>query len=175
MEIKTIQTGALEENCYLLIENKTCLIIDPGDEYPKIRNKIETNQVLGVLITHHHFDHVGALEELLNEFHVPVYDFSKKEGAYSVGSFHFEIVDNPGHSKDSIRFVFPKEKIMFVGDFVFYGSIGRCDLLGGDIEEMKESIVSLLKESENYVLYPGHGPKTTLEKEKKQNPYLIEI
>ncbi|MCI8588986.1 MAG: MBL fold metallo-hydrolase [Bacilli bacterium] len=172
MEIKTIVTGDLEENCYLLVEKGNCLIIDPGDEYSKIRSVIENKNVLGVLITHHHFDHVGALKLLVEEFKVPVYDFSTKEGKYTVGPFMFQMVSNPGHSLDSIRFVFEEPRVMFVGDFIFRGSIGRCDLPGGSTIEMKRSIDRLLQEKKDYTLYPGHGPKTTLEYERNWNPYF---
>lgn len=173
MNIQTITTGYLEENCYLLIHGDSCLVVDPGDDYEKIRKFLKNYQVLGVLITHHHFDHVGALEPLLEEYHASIYDINsieKKE--YSLGPFHFQIVKNPGHSKDSVRFVFKKEQVMFVGDFVFYHSIGRTDLPGGNPKEMVESLNQLKVETENYTLYPGHGPKTTLEEEKKNNPYF---
>ena len=173
MEIQTITTGYLEENCYLLIHGDSCLVVDPGGEYGEIRKSLKNYQVLGVLITHHHFDHVGALEPLLEEYHTSIYDINsieKKE--YSLGPFHFQIMGNPGHSKDSVRFVFKVEKVMFVGDFVFYHSIGRTDLPGGDSKEMVGSLNQLKKETENYTLYPGHGPKTTLEEEKKNNPYF---
>jgi len=172
MNIQTIITGYLEENCYLLIYKDSCLVIDPGDDYEKIRGFLRNYQVLGVLVTHHHLDHVGALAPLLEEYHVPLFDIDSVEKEHSLGPFHFQIVKNPGHSKDSVRFVFTKEKVMFVGDFVFYHSIGRMDLPGGDSEEMMESLTRLKKEQENYTLYPGHGSKTTLKEEKKQNPYF---
>jgi len=172
MEIKTIVTGALEENCYLLIDGNSCLVVDPGDEYDKIRKSIGNHRVLGVLITHHHFDHVGALDSLLEEYQVPTYDFHLGEKEYSLGPFCFEVIKNPGHSKDSIRFVFKKEKVMFVGDFVFYHSIGRTDLPGGCEKEMIASLEKLKRENESYILYPGHGIKTTLEEEKRNNPYF---
>lgn len=173
MEIKVVIVGELEENCYILIRNHKCLVIDPGDEYSKIKEELKNLEVLGVLLTHRHFDHVGALDEFIQEYNVPIYDFSTlKEKEYTIGPFTFNVIYNPGHSKDSIRFVFKKEKIMFVGDFIFLNSIGRTDLEGGDDREMRSSIEQLLLEKENYVLYPGHGPKTTLEFEKMMNPYF---
>ncbi len=173
MKVKRVLTGYLEENCYLLIKDNCCLVIDPGDDYLKIKKEIGDLKVLAVLITHYHFDHIGALKELLGEFSVPVYDFnSSDEKKYQIGPFCFKVVFNPGHSKDSIRFVFGKEEMMFVGDFIFQGSIGRCDLEGGSFEQMQKSIQSLLKETVNYLIYPGHGPKTTLEYEKKYNAYF---
>ena len=65
MEIKKVITGALDENCYILINNNECLIVDPGADFPKIKDAIGDNKVLGVLITHSHFDHIGALRNFL--------------------------------------------------------------------------------------------------------------
>lgn len=173
MNIQVIPTGYLEENCYLLIHENFCLVVDPGDDYEKIRKFLKNYQVLGVLITHYHFDHVGALEPLIKEYPVPIYDIhSVEQSGYSLGPFHFQVIRNPGHSKDSVRFVFEKEKVMFVGDFVFYHSIGRMDLEGGDSKEMMDSLKKLKEETNSYILYPGHGEKTTLEEEKKYNPYF---
>ncbi len=67
MEIETVVTGALDENCYILKKNNTCLVIDPGSDYPEIKEKIGDNKILGVLITHAHFDHVGALRNFLTK------------------------------------------------------------------------------------------------------------
>ena len=67
MEVKRIITGALDENCYVLIKNGTCLVVDPGADYIKIREEIGDNKVLGVLITHSHFDHIGALRNFLTK------------------------------------------------------------------------------------------------------------
>ena len=67
MEIKKIVTGALDENCYVLINNNTCLVIDPGDDYLKIKEAVGDNKVLSVLITHSHFDHIGALRNFLTK------------------------------------------------------------------------------------------------------------
>lgn len=173
MGIKVVIVGNLEENCYILIQDNKCLVIDPGDEYLKIKKELSDLEVLGVLLTHRHFDHIGALDELIQDYNVPIYDFSTvEEKEYRIGPFTFNVIFNPGHSKDSIRFVFKKERIMFVGDFIFLNSIGRTDLEGGNDIEMEKSIDKLLLEKENYVLYPGHGPKTTLEFEKMMNPYF---
>lgn len=174
MEVKRIVVGYLEENCYLVIHEKDCLLIDPGGEEEKIVSEINDLKVDGILITHRHFDHIGALDILQKKYSVPIYDFAScQEKGYDVGPFHFEVSRNPGHSEDSIRFVFPKEHWMFVGDFVFASSIGRTDLEGGSMKKMEESIKKLLEEKDNYVLYPGHGESTTLEKERKTNPFFL--
>ena len=173
MEIWQIVTGYLEENCYILVKDEKCLIVDPGDDVLKIQERIKNLEVLAILVTHHHFDHVGALKPLLKLYDVPVYDFSRiQEKDCVVGPFSFYIIYNPGHSKDSVSFYFEKENVMFVGDFIFKGTIGRCDLEGGNFLEMKESLNKIKSYSNLTILYPGHGESTTLENEKNTNIYF---
>ena len=173
MEIKRVVTGYLDENCYLLIENGTCLVVDPGDNYNKIKDEIGDNKVLGVLITHSHFDHIGALRNFLTKRSIKIFKRSNlEEKEYHLGDFVFQCLYTPGHSKDSVSFYFEKEKFMLVGDFVFKESIGRTDLPGGSDVEMKESIQKLLEYPDDITLYPGHDDITTLKDEKENNPYL---
>ncbi len=173
MDIKKIVTGTLDENCYVLSKNGNCLVIDPGADYNKIRDAVGENKVLGVLITHSHFDHIGALRNFLTKRSIKIFKRSNlEEKEYSLGDFTFTCIHTPGHSKDSVTFYFKEDNAMFVGDFVFKDSIGRCDLPGGAIAEMNDSIKKLLEYSENINLYSGHGEDTTLDIEKKNNPYL---
>lgn len=173
MEIKKVVVGNLEENCYILTINNETLVIDPGDEFEKIKASIGNNKVLGILITHHHFDHVGALKEVKEYYDTIVYDFNNlKEQEYKIGPFKFEVIYNPGHTEDSISFYFKEDRLMFVGDFVFLESIGRCDLEGGNFNKMRQSIDKLTKINENITLYPGHGLKTTLDYEKRCNSFF---
>lgn len=173
MKIERVVVGELDENCYILTIDNECLVIDPGSDFDKIKTKINTKKVLGVLITHHHFDHVGALKEVLEFYKTKLYDFNNlKETEYKIGPFTFEVMYNPGHTDDSISFYFKEEKIMFVGDFIFLESIGRCDLEGGSFIKMKESINKIMQIKENITLYPGHGLETTLDYEKKHNSFF---
>lgn len=174
MEIKTVVTGYLDENCYLLIKNGTCLVIDPGDDYNNIKNEIGNNKVLGVLITHSHFDHIGALRNFLTKRSIKIFKKSNLEDGkeYEIGDFKFKCISTPGHSKDSVTFYFEEEKTMFVGDFIFKESIGRTDLPGGSDSDMKESIKKILTYPEETILYPGHNESTTLNYEKDNNPFL---
>lgn len=167
MKIKTIKVGYLETNCYILIKGNNALIIDPGDEYSKIKKKIENLNVQAILLTHHHFDHIGALKFFNN---IKIIDYNTEEN--KIGDFKFEIIKTPGHTSDSITYYFKEEKIMFVGDFVFEGSIGRTDLDTGNYKEMKKSIEKLKTYPTDTKLYPGHGNNTTLEKEIKNNPFF---
>ena len=173
MEIKTVITGTLEENCYILIKNNKCLIIDPGADYQNIKEAIGDNKVLGVLITHSHFDHVGALRNFLSKKGVKIFKKSNTlEQEYNIGDFSFECIYTPGHSADSITFYFKEINSMFVGDFVFKDSIGRCDLPTGNIVEMKNSIEKIKKYDDNIIIYNSHGESTTLGYEKNNNQYF---
>ena len=173
MDIRTVVTGYLDENCYLLIKNGTCLVVDPGDDYNDIKKEIGDNKVLGVLITHSHFDHIGALRNFLVKRSIKIFKKSNlEEKEYSIGDFTFKCIYTPGHSKDSVTFYFEEEKAMFCGDFIFNESIGRCDLPGGSESEMKESINKILEYPDDIALYPGHNSNTTLGYEKENNPFL---
>lgn len=173
MEIKHVVTGALDENCYVLIKNDTCLIVDPGDDYQKIKEVIGDNKILAVLITHSHFDHIGALRNFLTKRSIKIFKRSNlEEKEYTIGDFTFKCIHTPGHSKDSVTFYFEEDACMFIGDFIFKESIGRTDLPGGNNQEMQESINKILTYNDDIKLYPGHNDFTTLGDERKNNPYL---
>ena len=173
MEVIKVITGVIEENCYILKKDNTCLVIDPGDDFPKIKEKIGDNKVVGVLVTHSHFDHVGALRNFLNKRSIKVFKKSNlQEREYELGNFKFEVIYTPGHSADSVTFYFKDDKCMFVGDFIFNGSIGRCDLPTGDESVMKKSLENIKKYDRDIKLYPGHGEDTTLGNEIDNNIYF---
>lgn len=173
MEIKKIITGSLDENCYVLIKNNQALVVDPGDDYQNIKEVIGENKVLAVLITHSHFDHIGALRNFLTKRTIKIFKRSNlEEKEYIVGDFKFRCIYTPGHSKDSVTFYFEDENVMFVGDFIFKESIGRTDLPGGNNMEMQDSIKKLLAYDGDIKIYPGHDEETTLKHEKNHNTYL---
>ena len=170
MKIENVVVGMLEENCYILDINNKVLVIDPGDEFDKINKTIDNREVLAVLITHKHFDHIGALNEFKN---IAIYSFANlEEREYKINDFEFEVIFNPGHSSDSVSYYFKNENKLFCGDFIFYHNIGRCDLPTGNMNEMLESIDKIKKLPKNITLYPGHGRNTTLEEEINNNYYF---
>lgn len=171
MTIEKIETGYLKENCYIISINDECLIIDPGDEFENIKKIIGNKKPLAVLITHYHFDHIGALDETKEFYSIPVIDY-KSNGIQSIGPFIFEIIDTKGHKEDCVTYYFNSEKIMFTGDFIFEGTIGRCDLSGGNFNEMIKSINEIKQYDIDITLYPGHGNKTTIKEELINNPYM---
>jgi glyoxylase-like metal-dependent hydrolase (beta-lactamase superfamily II) len=173
VKIERIVVGELECNCYLLVKNNSVLVIDPGDEGDKIIEKIGDRNVLGIVITHYHYDHIGALEVLKNKYNVCIYDINNMvEGKFEIGDFVFEVIYTPGHKEDSISLYFALNKCMFSGDFIFRDTIGRWDLPGGDIEEMYESINKIRKYDRDIVVYPGHGDCTSIGYEVDNNIYF---
>lgn len=169
MIIKKLIVGYLETNCYILKKNKNCIIVDPGDEYEKIQEQTKDLNIEAILITHHHFDHVGALKYFKN---IKIYDYKLEEKGYKTNSFKFNLIKTNGHTNDSISFYFKEENTIFTGDFVFKNTIGRTDLKTGNIIEMKKSIEKLKKYPKKTKLYPGHGDETILEQELKNNPFF---
>ena len=176
MKIERVIVGNLECNCYLLEIDNKILIIDPGDDADKIINAIGNREVVGIIVTHYHFDHIGALEEVVNKYGVLVYDKSNmKEGNVFIDNFHFEVIYTPGHREDAITIYFKKDKCMFCGDFIFRDSIGRCDLPLGNINEMINSIKKIKKYDKDTIIYPGHGVKTSLGYEINNNMYFLDV
>lgn len=158
MEIITIPVGYLKANCYLLNNNNQTLIIDPGDEANKIIAAIKY-PVVGILITHNHSDHIGALKEIQSRYNAPVNN-------YELINFPFQVIPTPGHTKDSKTFYFSKDKIMFTGDFLFLDDIGRTDLPGGSPSEMISSLKKIAIYPDDIKIYPGHDRSTILGHEK---------
>lgn len=171
MIIEKVETGYLDENCYVVSIGNDCLVIDPGDDFDKIEKLVGNKNVLSVLITHYHFDHIGALDDMIKKYNANVIDF-KSDANQNVGPFSFSIIKTPGHKEDAVTYYFKEEKVMFVGDFIFEGTIGRCDLEGGDFTTMKKSLNKIKNYDLDIKLYPGHGNITTLKKELEINPYM---
>ena len=176
MNIDIVKVGNLECNCYLLDINNKVLIIDPGDEADKIINKINGRKVVGIIVTHYHYDHIGALDELVNKYNTFVYyRYNLCEGENIISEFIFDVLYTPGHKEDAITIYFRKDKLMFTGDFIFKDSVGRCDLLGGNINDMIGSLNKIIKYDRDILLYPGHGDETSLGYEIDNNYYIKNI
>ena len=142
----------------------------------KIKNMIGNREVIGIIITHNHFDHVGAVDELSYEYKVKIYDKNNmSEGENKIDKFKFNVIYTPGHKEDSITIYFKEDKCMFCGDFIFRNSIGRCDLPGGNISEMIKSIERIKKYDSDIVIYPGHGVDTTIGYEINNNMYFLDV
>lgn len=165
IKITRIIVGKLEANCYLVSKGDKAIIIDPGDEPKKIEMALVGLNLVGILLTHSHFDHIGALTYFENKYHIKHNE--------KINFLNYKKILTPGHSKDSITFYFPELQAMFTGDFLFKGTIGRMDLPGGSVEDMKESLNKIFKYPDNIILYPGHGEKSILGTEKENFKYYI--
>ena len=120
----------------------------------------------------YHFDHIGALDRLCEKYGVKIYDKNNMcEGENIIDDFKFLVIYTPGHKEDAITIYFNNENIMFSGDFIFKDSIGRCDLPGGNVQEMIKSIEKI-KTYKDSMVYPGHGEYTTLKYEIENNVYF---
>ena len=177
-------------------------VIDPGADFENIRDIIEDNgfDLKYIILTHAHGDHIGAINYLKDTYNPkivihylekeilenPDYNFSKQLGMNSVssnadlmlhdgdtlelGDLKLEIMHTPGHTKGSMCILV--NEIMFSGDTLFAGSMGRTDLYSGDSDRMKASLKKLKQLTINYTVLPGHGAATTLEYEKTSNPFM---
>lgn len=159
MEVKTLKLGELRTNCYILIDNNKCLIIDPADDAEVIKRECIGYRPEGILVTHHHFDHILALEALEDYYNL-------KHNNHNSNSFNYEVIKTPGHTSDSITFYFKDEGMMFTGDFLFFRTIGRCDLETSNIDDMIRSLEKIKKYPDDIIIFPGHGSSSILGEEK---------
>lgn len=184
MLIKTIPVGQLETNCYVVTNEGTleCVVIDPGDESNTILDYIEDRnlKVSAIMITHGHFDHVGALEALREETGAPVYIHEKDDkfentmhyddgDVVEVAGLSFEIIATPGHTPGGVTI--RCEDALFTGDTLFKGSCGRTDLPGGNLPQLMESLAKICRIEGDYEVYPGHMDSSSLLREKTFNFY----
>lgn len=180
--IKKIVVGPLETNCYLVADGKTkealgrsptgeAIIIDPGDEAEKIFDAIKENGLKPkfILLTHNHPDHIGAFEEIKDGLDIEVLDV-KDGDEIKFGNLKIKVIASPGHSQESVYFVV--NNIIFSGDTLFKQGIGRTDLEGGDFNQIQKSLKRLMQFPDNFKVFPGHGPETTIGEERKSNPFL---
>lgn len=170
MKIDKVVVGELQTNCYIISLNDECIVIDPGDEYNKIKETIGNKKIISVIITHHHFDHIGALKYFDKKLILDKNNLKEQE--YNIDNFNFEVIYTPGHKEDSITIYFKNENVMFTGDFIFKDSIGRVDLNGGNIDDMINSLQKMKKYNKNIIVYPGHGDGTILGNELKKYAIL---
>lgn len=198
MLIKTIPVGQLEENCYVVTNEKTleCVVIDPGDESNTILDYLESNHLRcrAIMLTHGHYDHVGAVDAVAEEtgatvymnsrddtggrsYHLP-YRLPKGGISYDDGDvideagLRFFILATPGHTPGGVTI--RCENALFTGDTLFRGSCGRVDLEGGDMQTELLSLRRICALEGDYEVYPGHMDSTTLERERMFNYYCRE-
>jgi glyoxylase-like metal-dependent hydrolase (beta-lactamase superfamily II) len=179
MDVRMITVGMIQENSFLVSQEgaSEAVIVDPGDEAPKLLAALQEHglTLAGILVTHTHFDHIGAVADLhdatgaevwcpegeLETLHDPNavmrwegfgpfrgYDAEhpvKGGDVVSLAGFDFQVVSTPGHSPDHVTYALPDEGALFSGDVLFQGSIGRTDLPGSDHATLMRSIATLLE------------------------------
>jgi glyoxylase-like metal-dependent hydrolase (beta-lactamase superfamily II) len=191
MIVKIFPVGWLSTNCYVVSCEKTkeAAVIDPGME-----SEGETNPVLDyikqngfkvkyIINTHGHPDHVVGNDDIKEATGAPILihenttervDANKKlrDGdILQVGNFKLVVLHTPGHTTDGISLL--TDNAVFTGDTLFAGSVGRTDFLGGSYEQLMNSIkTKLMCLPDNFKVYCGHGPSTTIGDEKRYNPFL---
>lgn len=172
LKIKSLAVGMGQANCYIIYDGMEALIIDPGAEAKRIAHAIEQLNVkpIAILLTHTHYDHIGALDVIRDTYKVPVYVAEEEQdwlldpmknlsgyvgeevtanpaeytfdigAAQSISNFHFTVLSTPGHSPGGVSFVFAEDKFVVTGDALFAGSIGRTDFPGSNHSQLLRGI-----------------------------------
>ena len=207
MDIIKLTVGEMEENCYIITgPGDTAIVIGPGAAAELIAGELDSRKLSlrKILLTHGHFDHIGAAQWLREHYYAPVYvggedeemlSDRKKSGADMLPYAPFHPVEADARLKDGdiicegsmkIKVIstpghskgsvcYMVEDCIFTGDTLFKGSVGRTDLYGGDPKTLAESLKKLTDLQEEYRLFCGHGEDTTLSEEKRSNPFLLYV
>jgi hydroxyacylglutathione hydrolase len=200
---KLLLRGDMEVNCYLVEHQGRCLVIDPGYEKEKLADYVHKREldVVGILLTHAHIDHIGALDAFkapvyLHREELAVLTDNLKNGfvyfnrlmpydlkvikivtiedghEFNLGDQVITAIHTPGHTAGSMNYQCGRE--LFTGDTLFNGSVGRWDFPTGDQKALKASILKLVDTyAEDTIIYPGHGPDSILGHEKRDNPFYV--
>lgn len=204
MNVTCFSVGGLGTNCYIVSDDSGhAAIIDPGGDAKRIINAVKDSNLTVdfILLTHAHFDHIMAVEELCDATGAQIlvgaadapmlYDAQLNLSAMvyptqavevtahrllfdgeiiRVGDAMLTVMETPGHTRGSVCYL--GDGVLFSGDTLFAGSIGRTDLPGGDMTVLRRSLARLATLDGDYTVHPGHGEETTLSFEKAANPYL---
>jgi hydroxyacylglutathione hydrolase len=204
MKIQTFTVGGFQENCYLVIDERSnrSVIVDPGGEGVRLVEEIEAAGTIpeAIWITHGHVDHVGAVAAVKRRWNVPVYLHPLDRRLYEVaprqaevygipfeeapppdrefsdgqklrvGDVEMTVMHAPGHAPGHV--VIHGDGIALVGDCLFAGSIGRTDLPFSDPPTLAASLQKIAALPPETVIYPGHGPESTIGEERESNPFL---
>ena len=202
MKIELLALGQYASNCYIVADevSKEAIIIDPGAGGNQIMKHVEASglKIMFIVLTHSHPDHIGALKEVkeatgakvaihaddvsglqrgrqfgtMSSSTQPPPDRLLKDGdSLDVGSLHLSVIHTPGHTQGGICLLV--DGVLFSGDTLFYSSVGRSDMPGGNGPQLIDAISNkLLTLPDETVVLPGHGPQTTIGDERRGNPFL---
>ncbi len=208
LDVRAFTVGPVQENCFIVRSDSSAtraFIIDPGDEPERLLAAVDALrvEVEAILITHCHFDHIGAVAPVAAATGAPVYcpqierplladimnwvppgfgpfesyeaDHTLSGGEHlNIAGVEVDVLFTPGHSPGHLTYAVPGA--LLSGDVLFQGSVGRVDLPGGDWPTLERSIELLLKSfPPQTTVYPGHMGVTTLQRERDTNPFLSEL
>jgi glyoxylase-like metal-dependent hydrolase (beta-lactamase superfamily II) len=187
LTIDVLSLGPLATNCYIVSDGTRTVVIDPAEDAAELRASLAGRTIDWVINTHGHFDHVGgnwAIDPsgeriLIHPDDIPWVDEAYPGHPPFVRALHegdtpipsLRALHLPGHSRGSVALV--GGGAIFCGDVLFAGSIGRTDLPGGSWDHLQQSLKRLVSLPGDYIVYPGHGPQTTLGHERRTNPFLV--
>ena len=193
LKVHTLTLGAYQTNCYIIHEesSKTCCVIDPGYDADRILDKLESLGLTleAILLTHGHFDHVGAVKDLAADTDCRVflcaedtalppmltagplyYTDTYADGTIlNLAGLCIRVIHTPGHTPGGVCLLV--DDVIFSGDTLFAGGCGRSDL-GGDWSTLVRSLKRLSQIEGYFKVLPGHGESTTLAYERRYNPYM---
>ena len=211
MDVRMLTVGPVQENCFIARRDeaaRSAIVVDPGDEAERLLAEIAGLGVTveAILVTHTHFDHVGAVAPLARATGAPVWcpelerdvlaninDYVPWPGFGPFESYQadhlvsggerlqlagldVDVLFTPGHSPGHVAYSIPDEQIIFSGDVLFQGSVGRTDLPGGDTATLMRTLAELLDTlPDETAVYPGHMGVTTIGRERATNPFLREL
>lgn len=200
--IESLISDYFQENIWFIINDGKTIIIDPGvlsiDKFVFFFDHMKIRP-LAIINTHAHPDHIYSVAWLQKEYSIPFFLFLDeksnlekaqflslaiglpdliipeniqyiKDSKIKIEQFNIDLLHTPGHTKGSI--CLKMDHHLFTGDTLFQGSIGRVDLPGGSMATMKKSIEIFKQMDDNIIIYPGHGPISTIGYEKQNNPYF---
>ena len=199
----TISVGLYEVNCSILDMGGKAWIVDPGSEAERIADICKKAGLVpeAILLTHAHFDHIGAIPDLQAAFPgLPVYigDADMKVITHPMNRMEpfyplinepkplmsaslleerggIKVIPTPGHTPGGVCYHFTEDALLLSGDTLFAGSVGRTDFPGGDIAALARSLAALAKLPDETTVVPGHGPETTIGAEKAENPFMRKL
>lgn len=194
LTVHTLSLGDYQTNCYIVTQsgNSKCVVIDPGYDAFLIEGKLKqlSLQCESILLTHGHFDHVGAVRDLVATAGCAVYirpeeltmprqmtagplfytDFYPESRQLTVAQLDFRVLHTPGHTPGSVCLLV--EDALFSGDTLFAGSCGRTDFPGGDPKQMTASLQQLKQLPDQLRVFPGHGDSSQIGYERHHNFYF---